>query len=277
MRLGVSARYGWGMSNRIAIPINARFGRLTVIGGPILQNGKAHYRCRCDCGRETVPWGYNLRRGMTGSCGCLWRDVMFARHTKHGEGGHKHRTKLYQVWLGIKARCYDPNHTGYRYYGARGIAVCAAWRSSYVTFRTWALAFGYRPGLFIDRVNVDGDYEPQNCRWIDRAASARNRRDTTFLSAFGERKPLVEWAEDRRCVVPMSALVNRLGNGWRPEDALTRPSRRRPPRFITAFGERKTLSEWARDPRCCVGRKGLERRLSRGWSAEEAIRNVQLS
>ena len=101
---------------------------------------------------------------------------MAKANTKHGAAPHREYTKLYNTWLRMKGRCNRPTATSYQYYGGRGISVCDAWQHDFQAFRDWALAHGYREGLSIDRIDVNGNYCPENCRWITIAEQQRNKR-----------------------------------------------------------------------------------------------------
>ncbi|WP_137748373.1 hypothetical protein [Acidovorax sp. NB1] len=136
----------------------------------------------------------------------------------HGEEG----TPLYVVWHSMKARCQIPSAGPYERYGGRGISVCQEWSDSYVKFRDWALAAGYKQGLQIDRRDNDGDYEPGNCRWVTPVVNANNRGNHRTLTAFGETKTMAEWARDDRCAVSISALKQRVRKGrYTDEEAIT--------------------------------------------------------
>ena len=151
-----------------------RFGRLVVISKADRVNGMIRWLCKCDCGNETVVYGNNLRRGTTRSCGCFRHEFLMATckaHITHGQ----EPMRLYRVWGDMRSRCRNPNHRAYKYYGGRGITICAEW-DDYTAFRDWAFAHGYREGLTIDRINNDGNYEPGNCRWITMAEQNKNKR-----------------------------------------------------------------------------------------------------
>jgi hypothetical protein len=122
----------------------------------------------------------------------------------------------------MKARCSNPSVRGYARYGGRGIRVCDAWMT-YPAFRDWALTAGYQQGLSVDRIDGDGDYCPENCRWVDAQQQANNISTNHILEAFGGRKTLADWSRDERCAVTLKALKGRIHRGWPAELALTAP------------------------------------------------------
>lgn len=146
-----------------------KFGRLTVIS---LTEKRNFYHvvwlCRCDCGNFREVVGNNLKSGQTKSCGCLHAEKNKTHAVKYGLS----RTKLYSVWLGMKARCYYLRNKAYKYYGGRGIKVCRKWREDFISFRSFALTNGWREGLVIDRIDNDGNYEPSNIQFITKSEHA---------------------------------------------------------------------------------------------------------
>ncbi len=152
-----------------------RFGRLTVVSrGPTLGgpgNRKVSWNCICDCGKEVRVAADSLRRGCTSSCGCLHKELIREKATKH-DGS---RSKLYGVWNMMRQRCCNPRNRDYKFYGARGISVCAEWLD-FSNFRDWATTAGYGPGLTIDRIDGDKNYCPSNCQWITIEEQQKNRR-----------------------------------------------------------------------------------------------------
>jgi hypothetical protein len=157
-----------------------RFERLTVLRRVVDVRGSLRvvglWVCRCDCGGEITTRAGDLRAGRTKSCGCMRREhCRRGPNKQHGESAVGNTTSEYWTWRAMKARCYNPKHVGFKYYGARGIHVCDRWRNSYATF---IADMGRRPSAkhSIDRIDVNGHYTPQNCRWATASEQRLNQR-----------------------------------------------------------------------------------------------------
>ena len=165
-----------------------RFGRLTVQK----YDKCAYWLCACDCGNTVRVDGSHLRKGVTQSCGCLQKDLTHQRFAKH----NMRSSRLYSCWTNMKNRCLNSNSTEFHNYGGRGIEVCQEWLDSFETFRDWALANGYADNLTIDRIDVNGNYEPSNCRWATAKEQANNTTKNHYITHNGISKSMMLWAEE---------------------------------------------------------------------------------
>ena len=201
--------------------IGLRFGRLVAIERSTnSKSGKARWRCECDCGNGTVVLSTNLVRGLTLSCGCLSREITSKRFGTH----RLSESRLHETWSDMKKRCYNPNSKSFPTYGGRGITVCEEWKDDFQSFYKWAMANGYADDLTIDRIDVNGNYSPENCRWVDKLTQANNCRTNHYLTFNGKTQSIAEWA--RELGVSDSLIRQRIVTlGWSVERALTEPSR----------------------------------------------------
>lgn len=201
-------------TKRKPVNIGERFGRLQVVECVNKnKNGAKIYHCICDCGNEKDAIGAELRRGKVKSCGCLFREVQLKNVTKHG-GRY---CTLYNVWKDMRRRCTNEKRGNYKNYGGRGITVCDEWQD-FQAFYDWAMSNGYKEGLTIDRINVNGNYEPSNCRWATQREQANNKRTNILLDVGGVKHTVAEWATIKG--IRPSTIYSRLYRGCSAEKAL---------------------------------------------------------
>jgi len=148
--------------------VGKKFGRLTVTH----HFDKYYWSCLCSCGNTGNVLDSNLRTGKTKSCGCLNKELVIKRSYKHGDNRRGKTKRLYNIWAGMNRRCYGKTHKTSHRYRDRGIEVCDEWKD-YPTFKSWAILNGYQNNLTIDRVDNDGNYEPNNCQWLTRSENAK--------------------------------------------------------------------------------------------------------
>lgn len=177
------------------------------------------WKCRCSCGNIRYLNKRELESGKRKSCGCKHDEYLSKSNTEHGDS----HLRLHNIWSGMRARCYCETDYHFKWYGGRGIKMADEWRDNYASFKEWALSSGYEPCLSIDRVDNNGDYTPENCRWVTQKEQSNNTRRNHYISAFGETLTLTQWAEKTSIAAP--TIRRRLKSGWTPEEALTKPIR----------------------------------------------------
>lgn len=209
-----------------------RFGILTaveLVGKN--KNNQSLWRCVCDCGKGTVVKTTDLLQGHTKSCGCLRGNVpseLWRENIKHAQTSNiKHglsKTPLYKMWRNMKYRCYGEGSSAFKWYGARGIRVCDEWRNDFCAFRDWALSNGYvkedatRNNKYtLDRIDVNGNYEPNNCRFVNMRQQSRNRLTNVLVDGM----VLLDWCKTHG--QSYSLVAQRRQRGWSLEEAVRTP------------------------------------------------------
>lgn len=193
------------------------FGRLTVVKLSSRKSGKMlMWDCVCECGGNKTVIAPSLKRGNTLSCGCIKKEVLTIRNTKHGFSN----TRIYEIWQGMIKRCTNPNSAAYKYYGGRGIKVCDGWLN-FIDFYNDTIQ-GYSDILSLDRYpDTNGNYEPNNFRWATEEQQANNKTDNHLVTYNGKTQTIAQWAKEME--VDYRFLQNRIAKGWEIEKALTLP------------------------------------------------------
>ena len=171
--------------------IGKRFGRLVVKEFGYIKNKASYWLCKCDCGNEKFVSRSGLTSGDIFSCGCY-------RNEHKSEFGFKHgysNTKLYSIWSSMIQRTTNPKHDRYCAYGGRGITVFDEWKTA-INFIEWALNNGYEEGLSIERIDVNGNYEPNNCKFIERNAQYENKQNSDLITYQGKTQSLSKWSRE---------------------------------------------------------------------------------
>ena len=199
-----------------------KFGRLTArafVG--IGKHGCALWLCDCECGKQTTVQGSSLTSRQTKSCGCLHNEAISRPHPPYTATHGMTNTKVWIAWQSMRRRCDYPRAANYSLYGGRGIKVCDRWNS----FESFLDDMGEppTPEHSLDRIDTNGDYEPENCRWATRKEQQNNKRNNRILEYNGESHTVTEWAA--RSGIQKITLFKRLQSGWAITKALTTPVR----------------------------------------------------
>lgn len=194
-----------------------KFGRLTVLSSvPNQASKKKMWNCKCECGNCVTVRGTSLTGGITKSCGCLRKELASKKHSKHNGYG----TRLYAIWDSMRQRCNNKNCRAYHNYGGRGIKICDEW-NDFANFKEWAINSGYdntakRGTCTLDRINVNENYSPENCRWNTMKEQSNNKRNTIYMTVNNETHSLLEWASITG--IKYDTLWKRYKKyGWSPE------------------------------------------------------------
>lgn len=199
-----------------------KFGRLLVIDESERIKDHRRWNCVCDCGNKVTVYQTCLMSGNTQSCGCLCSDVSRERLSVHGENNRNSR--LHSIWNCMFDRCRNSNNPRYKDYGGRGISVCSSW-TEYLSFKKWTLENGYSDDLTLDRIEVNGNYCPENCRWATHLEQQNNMRSNTLITFNGKTLTLAQWS--REIGVQYGTLVARWSRGWNVERMLTTPNQKK--------------------------------------------------
>lgn len=244
-----------------------KFGMLTVIGRAPNKSNNVRWNCICDCGNETIQSTSHLTSGHTKSCGCF--RVRYAResHTIHGCGFDDNR--LYRIWKHMKERCSNPNVKCYKRYGGKGVKVCDEWLHDFKAFYDWAMANGYSEDLTLDRIDYNGSYSPENCRWATYKQQANNTSRNLVYEYDGRVMTLSQWSEYTG--INYMTLMGRIKRGLPLEDVFNPHIRTREdmrPR-ITIDGIEHTVDEWSEISGVPV--KTIMGRINHRWEPKRAV------
>ena len=171
---------------------NKKINNLTVIKkyGTNKRN-EVIWECKCDCGNTTYVITSKLNNGHTKSCGCHRINETIKRNYKHGLS----HSRLYQTWYNMNGRCYKKFFGSYQDYGGRGITVCDEWKNDFLKFYEWAMKNGYNDNLTIDRIDVNGNYEPSNCRWVTQSVNNFNKTNNNYIEVNGLNYAITQWTK----------------------------------------------------------------------------------
>lgn len=187
-----------------------KFGRLTVLHRLYNYHKKGVYwLCVCECGNLTEVNGKDLRKGNTKSCGCFR-----GRYPRI----KKNQPRLYRIYHNMRNRCHYKKHDRYKNYGGRGIKVCDEWLNSYKSFENWALTHGYNDNLTIDRIDANGNYEPNNCKWSTKKQQSRNTTKNVYLTYNNETMIIKDWAT--KLNTNYATILSRYHRGWAVKECL---------------------------------------------------------
>ena len=232
----------------------------TTIGFLTIQDLHYHRRgrcvdlmatCCCRCGTKKNIRLYSILSGETKSCGC--------KKVKHNLTGHR----LHSVWFNMRNRCYNKKVRAYNRYGGRGIKVCDTWRTNFKTFYDWAMSHGWKPELELDRIDNNGDYSPENCRFVSTLENVHNREKSEVITYNGKTLHISEWAKIIGCSV--SGLHNRIYRGWSIEKAIETPFKKLVDQKLLSFrGKTLNMHQW--EVLLGLPRGTIANRIRIGWS-----------
>lgn len=194
---------------------------ITILARAPNKKGRTMYYCLCHCGNLFKTSQSHLYDGHTTSCGCIHKINASILFTTHGKTG----TRLRGIWNNMKTRCYNKHYYQYKDWGGRGVEICNEWLNDFQTFYEWAINNGYKENLSIDRIDVNGNYEPNNCRWVDTKTQANNKRNNVKITYNGMTKTISEWAD--YLGVNRNAFSSRVKRKWDIDRVFNQPYRKR--------------------------------------------------
>ena len=192
------------------------------------KNGNCTYLCKCDCGNEKVitsRYLLNTHNGTTRNCGCIAAKARSENMKKINGFYHGHsKERLHRIYNSMKGRCLNQNNYDYQYYGGKGVSVCDEWLRSYEKFKDWAMSNGYQEDLTLDRIDVNGNYEPSNCRWVSMKVQSNNKTVSVYITHHGETHTLKQWSEITG--INYSTICKRYQKGKSPDEILKKKARK---------------------------------------------------
>lgn len=198
-----------------------KFGRLTVIKrAENSKCGRTRWLCKCECGNYKDVQSIHLKNKKILSCGCLAIENTIKRNSSHNLS----KIRMYKIYHGMKQRCYNSKNPEYHNYGGRGIIICNEWldkEDGFINFYNWAIQNGYSKDLSIDRIDVNGNYEPSNCRWADEKIQSNNKRCSHYITYKNETHTMKEWCEELN--LKYGIVKSRIYRNWTPEEAFETP------------------------------------------------------
>lgn len=192
--------------------VGMKFNKLTVIERDFSHKDRPYWKCQCDCGNTVSVRADLLKNGNTKACGCMYR-----KHNQALQGNH---SRMYEIYNGMKKRCYNENCKSFKFYGGQGITVCDEWlgENGFIAFRDWSVKNGYSDNLSIDRINPNLSYSPTNCRWVQWGVQANNKRNNLMIEYAGKTQTLANWC--RELNLNYSKVRQRIYNGKPFEQAI---------------------------------------------------------
>lgn len=239
--------------------IGQKYGKLLVLELSHKEESVYYWKCKCDCGNECIVDGHAMQSKNTLSCGCIRKNILRKRNFRHG----KCDTKAYQIWCGMKTRCYNKNDEFYEYYGGKGIKLSNEWLDFNIFFND----MGNPPkGLSIERKDNNKNYCKENCKWATQKEQANNRSNNKIIKYNGKSQTLSQWSNELN--IKYSILLDRLNQGWTIEKTFTKKCKK-VPKYIEYDNKKLTIKEWSIITQLPI--YVIEGRLKRKWNIEKTF------